>query len=119
LLNSQEFIYAKDALDSIIEVLIQYPGFFKKNIEGLLTAMFTISKTTNLPEELRHLSMESIISLTESLPQVVSTVKNFIGTMVPTCLDFMVEIEDDEEWADEVGKKFFLTLSSMKMMTWI
>ena len=69
--------------------------------------MFTISRTSNLPEELRHLSMESIISLTESLPQIVGKVKNFVETMVPTCLEFMVEIEEDEDWANEVNLFFF------------
>eukprot|EP01080_Neovahlkampfia_damariscottae_P002593 gene2593-3554_t len=101
LLSAQEFVFAKEALDAIIEILIQYPGFFKKNIDGILTAMFTISRTTALPEELRHLSMETIISITESLPQIVGKVKNFVETMVPTCLEFMVEIEEDEDWADQ------------------
>jgi len=64
--------------------------------------MFQIAKSEKLPENLRHLGMEFMISLAEASPSLVRKIDGFVQNIFPLCMNMMLDIEHEEEWHDTV-----------------
>lgn len=99
-LNAGNVESAAASIESIIEIAVSQASFFKKHATTIVGAMYQIAKTSNLDDSVRHLAMEFMISLAETSPSLVKTIPQFVDNLFPLCMSMMLDIQDDEDWAD-------------------
>jgi hypothetical protein len=99
-LNAGNTESAAASIESIIEIAVSKASFFKKHAANVVGAMYQIAKTTNLDDSVRHLAMEFMISLAETSPSLVKKIPQFVDNIFPLCMSMMLDIQDDEEWAE-------------------
>ena len=109
-LNTNDVSAATTVIEAFIEIAVAHPSFFKNCIANVITAMFQIAKAKNLDDGVRHLAMEYMISMSESAATMIRKIPQFVDNLFPLCMEMMLDIEDDETWADSVraSKIFFL-----------
>jgi len=54
----------------------------------------------NCDESLRQLAVEFLTTLSETRPQMMRKVPNFIEQLLPVLLNMMMEIEEYDDWND-------------------
>eukprot|EP00741_Cyanophora_paradoxa_P006672 tig00001030_g6453.t1 len=101
-LNSNEEQAARSALEQFVEIVDYNPQFFKKQLPQVLQAMLMITTTETLEDDTRHLALEFILSLAEKAPGMCRKFQaggqSFTQLVLPVCMKFMLDIEDDEAW---------------------
>jgi hypothetical protein len=99
-LNVGNIESAAASIESLIEITVSQASFFKKHATSVIGAMYTIAKTANLDESVRHLAMEFMISLAETSPSMVKKIPQFVDNVFPLCMTMMLDIADDDDWAE-------------------
>jgi len=100
-LNQNNVYEASASIESLIEIAVSKASFFNKYATQVMSAMYMIAKTENLDDSVRHLAMEFMISLAEASPSLVKRLPQFVEQVFPLCMMLMLDIEEDEEWADD------------------
>lgn len=99
-LNDQNFEGAETAIEKFIDIADTQHHFFRQCSGQVIEAMFTIASTESLQQNIRHLAIEFMITLSESSPATVKRLPHFIDNVFPLCMGMMLDIEEDPDWAD-------------------
>eukprot|EP00755_Sulcionema_specki_P004069 Sspe_Gene.29143::Locus_13673_Transcript_2_2_Confidence_0.667_Length_3431::g.29143::m.29143 len=92
---------ASEMLQSLCDSLEANPKFFESNIMNLLNTMFQIAQSSNIPDNLRHLSVEAIVTYAEAQPRTVKKVQGFIPRFVPFLMEWLLTVEEpSQDWMD-------------------
>jgi hypothetical protein len=89
-----------DVLQAIVEIQETLPKFMKPATVELLQVTLQVAENRDVNEDIRTMALESCVTLGESLPgQIRKKAPQAIDKLCLVCLQMMMEIEDDPEWA--------------------
>ncbi|CBY21088.1 unnamed protein product [Oikopleura dioica] len=89
-----------DVLQAIVEIQETLPKFMKPATVELLQVTIQIAENRDVNEDIRTMAVESCVTLGESLPgQIRKKAPQAIEKLCLVCLQMMMEIDDDPEWA--------------------
>jgi hypothetical protein len=101
LLNVSDYQSANAAIECFIETAMPKPSFFSKHANMVISAMYQIAKTDSIDDSVRHLATEFMVSLTESSPNMIRKIPNFVDNLFPLCMSLMLDLEhNDEDWQE-------------------
>jgi len=87
-------------LKSFVEVVELAPKLVKPQLHDTVNLMLQISSNTSIEDNWRHLAMEAVVTLAETAPPMLRQHgKEFVPKIVHEMLAFMVDLEEDENWA--------------------
>mmetsp|Transcript_21433 Transcript_21433/g.29989 ORF Transcript_21433/g.29989 Transcript_21433/m.29989 type:complete len:1094 (-) Transcript_21433:418-3699(-) len=98
-LNAQQEEEARTALQLFVDLGESDPTFLKPQLIPILNAMLMIAQATTLEESTRQLGLEFLVTLSEARAGMIRKQTKFLEALVPTVLKFMLEIEDNSDWA--------------------
>nr|CAB3256613.1 importin-5 [Phallusia mammillata] len=98
---------ASDDQDSVFKSLVELceeaPKVIRPHVENLLTICLKIVSDCDLMDNIRQLTLETIVTLAETAPGLVRKQKQLIPLIVPQMLALMIDLDDDEaslaEWS--------------------
>ena len=72
-----------------------------------LSVVYQVLGDNNLPDNWRQLSLEVLVTLSETAPAMLRKNGKFLGVLVPQILALMVDLEDDPDWSttDEIEEE--------------
>eukprot|EP01105_Mastigella_eilhardi_P025828 TRINITY_DN7173_c0_g1_i1.p1 TRINITY_DN7173_c0_g1~~TRINITY_DN7173_c0_g1_i1.p1 ORF type:complete len:1147 (-),score=339.51 TRINITY_DN7173_c0_g1_i1:29-3400(-) len=97
-INMQQQEEARKALELFIEIGMRYPQFFRPQLAQMVQAMLVTASTAALEQGTRQLALEVLVTLCESRPITMRKQTQFLSTVVPMLLSWMLEVEDDPDW---------------------
>jgi len=100
-LNEKKEQEARDALEVFVEVAEVEPLFLRPYVVPLIDAMFQIGSAAGLEPETRHMAIEFILTLAENKPGMVRKIPALVERFLPICLQFMMELDESEEWYNQ------------------
>ena len=86
-------------LKSLVEVAETTPKFLRGQMEGLMALCLKVIGNGELQDSWRQLALEVVVTLSETAPAMVRKFQKYIPMLIPQILAFMVELEEDPEWA--------------------
>ncbi|XP_046853290.1 importin-5-like [Xenia sp. Carnegie-2017] len=87
-----------NVLKSVVDLAEKAPKVLRSSLEVLLNLMLRTVSNTDYDDNIRQLSLECIITLSESASAMLRKYQKFFPLIVPQVLAMMVDIEDDPEW---------------------
>ena len=100
-LSSNDEENAAMVLSVLIDMAIVHPSFFKSALQNVITAQLTIANDKRLPDALRRLALEFVVSLAEKLPAPLRKTSWFLPGVMPVVMGFILEQpHDDPEWVN-------------------
>ena len=72
--------------------------FLRPNILNLIELMFSIAKSPQIDESLRHRGAEVLVTLSEAKPAMVRKIPNFLPEIFALLLDWNTHLEDNPDW---------------------
>jgi len=101
-LNEKDYKNASDLLQSLIEIGMIKPKYFKEGLRAVMSALFKICKSTNVPLNVKHLAIENMNTLIEGIPSIIrDSLPDLIDNMFPLCLNLMLNIKHEKSWETE------------------
>lgn len=97
-LNENKEDEAANAITTFIEVAEIEPAFLRPNIQSIVNAMMQIASTQELDENVRHLGLECLVTLTTVRPGMMKKVPEFTQRLIPIVLNMMVDLEENPKW---------------------
>ena len=88
---------ARAALEHLIELVEDNNKFLRARIADISAMALQVCGTDTLDEGTRQLGMEFLVSVSEKSPGLVRKM-NIVESLIPMCMQFMLTIEDDDEW---------------------
>ncbi|ESP04937.1 hypothetical protein LOTGIDRAFT_184912 [Lottia gigantea] len=88
-----------DLLKCLIELAENTPKFLRPQMENIIPFCLKVLSDANLGDQWRQLSLEVIVTLSETAPAMVRKFAKFIPLLVPQILALMVDLEEEEDWA--------------------
>ncbi|XP_037552498.1 importin-5 isoform X2 [Nematolebias whitei] len=86
-------------LKSLVEIADTAPKYLRPNLEATLQLCLKLCADTNLTNMQRQLALEVIVTLSETAAAMLRRHTAIVAQSVPQMLAMMVDLEDDEEWA--------------------
>ncbi|CAH1781938.1 unnamed protein product [Owenia fusiformis] len=86
-------------LKCLIDLAENTPKFLRGQLENIITLSMKVLSDANIPDSWRHLSLEVIVTLSETAPAMLRKHGKFIEHLVPQILALMVDLEEDDDWA--------------------
>ena len=84
-------------IENFIAIGEMHPLFFKNNLQEVVLNMYNIIQQKNYDYSIRMLSLELLITMTESAPAMIRRCEDYMNNIVPVCLNLMLEIDDEDE----------------------
>ena len=88
---------ARSGCEHLIELVDLDPKFLRSQIAAIADLMLQICNTADLDDSTRQLGMEFLVSVAEKSPGLARKMK-LVDQVFPMALNFMLTIEEDEEW---------------------
>lgn len=106
----QQFENNEDELQECLQALVQalevVPAAFQQNLKEVLPMMLLIARARDrLGDGVRQMAFEFIVSLCEKKAKMCSKIPNFVQEAVHLCMEFMLELEEDEDWTTGTAEK--------------
>jgi hypothetical protein len=98
-LNANQEEEARTALQLFVDLGESDPTFLKPQLVPILNAMLMIAQANTLEEATRQLGLEFLVTLTEARAGMIRKQTKFLEALIPTVLKFMLELEDNSDWA--------------------
>uniref|UniRef100_A0A6M2DRC2 Putative karyopherin importin beta 3 n=1 Tax=Xenopsylla cheopis TaxID=163159 RepID=A0A6M2DRC2_XENCH len=92
-------------LKVIIDLAESTPKFLRSELECIFQMCMKAFSDTNMDDSWRQLSLEVMVTLSETAPAMVRKVTGkYVAALVPLVLQMMCDIEDEDDWAvsDEI-----------------
>jgi hypothetical protein len=89
---------AAECLGYFIELAQESPKLFKAVLPNLVAFMAQQMQNTELEDATRQICLELLLTLTEHAPGMMRKHPNFAQTVIPITLDWMAELEDEQDW---------------------
>ncbi|KAK7893324.1 hypothetical protein WMY93_022476 [Mugilogobius chulae] len=86
-------------LKSLVEIADTAPKYLRPNLEATLQLCLKLCADTNLTNMQRQLSLEVIVTLSETAAAMLRKHQALVAQSVPQMLAMMVDLEEDDEWA--------------------
>ncbi|CAL9698325.1 unnamed protein product [Knipowitschia caucasica] len=86
-------------LKSLVEIADTAPKYLRPNLEATLQLCLKLCADTNLSNMQRQLSLEVIVTLSETAAAMLRKHQALVAQSVPQMLTMMVDLEEDEDWA--------------------
>ncbi|XP_013880580.1 importin-5 [Austrofundulus limnaeus] len=86
-------------LKSLVEIADTAPKYLRPNLEATLQLCLKLCADSNLTNMQRQLALEVIVTLSETAAAMLRKHTAIVAQSVPQMLTMMVDLEDDEEWA--------------------
>lgn len=102
---TQQFESNEDELHECLEAFVQVadvtPSVFQPHLDRVVPMMLTICRARDkLMDSTRQLAFEFLVSLCEKRSKACAKLPNFMQEAVALCMEFMLELEEDEDWAE-------------------
>jgi HEAT repeat protein len=88
---------ARTGCEHVIELVDLDVKFLRSQIAAIADLMLQICNTAELDDNTRQLGMEFLVAVAEKSPGLARKMK-LVDQVFPMALNFMLTIEDDEEW---------------------
>ncbi|KAK2541350.1 Ipo5 [Columba guinea] len=91
-------------LKSLVEIADSVPKYLRPHLEPTLQLSLKLCADANLSNMQRQLALEVIVTLSETAAAMLRRHTNIVAQAIPQMLSMMVDLEEDEDWAnaDEV-----------------
>lgn len=86
-------------LKSLVEIADTAPKYLRPNLEATLQLCLKLCADTNLTNMQRQLALEVIVTLSETAAAMLRKHQALVAQSVPQMLAMMVDLEEDDEWA--------------------
>eukprot|EP00117_Sycon_ciliatum_P045798 scpid19596/ scgid32881/ Importin-5; Importin subunit beta-3; Karyopherin beta-3; Ran-binding protein 5 len=89
-------------LQSFLDFCQRQPKMLRGCLEQIVILSLKIAGTTDLEDKVRQLGLEIVVTLAEEAPAMIrKRAGNYLQNIVQQILSFMVDVEDDDNWADQ------------------
>uniref|UniRef100_H3B692 Importin-5 n=1 Tax=Latimeria chalumnae TaxID=7897 RepID=H3B692_LATCH len=97
-----ESCYQNDdsVLKSLVEIADTVPKYLRPHLEPTLHLSLKLCSDTSLTNMQRQLAMEVIVTLSETASASLRKHTNIVAQAIPQMLAMMVDLDDDEDWAN-------------------
>ena len=89
---------AVECLGYFIELGQESPKLFKPVLGNLVSFMTQQMRNTELEDSTRQICLELLLTLTETAHGMMRKLPSFGQTVIPIVLDWMSELDDDQDW---------------------
>jgi len=87
-------------LKSFVEVVELAPKLVKPQLHDTINLMLQITSNKSIEDNWRHLGLEALVTLAETAPPMLRMHgKEFVPKIIEEMLGFMVDMEEDDQWA--------------------
>lgn len=101
---------AVEAIGHFISLGETHPKIFSSVLPTLVAFMCAQMKNDSLEDGTRQICLEMLLTLTECAPGMMRRCPSFGENVIPICLDWMAEIEDEKCWYESLNVYFiFIT----------
>ena len=87
-------------LKSLVEIADSVPKYLRPHLEPTLQLSLRLCADTNLSNMQRQLALEVIVTLSETAAAMLRRHTNIVAQAIPQMLAMMVDLEEDEDWAN-------------------
>uniref|UniRef100_A0A670KFI1 Importin 5 n=1 Tax=Podarcis muralis TaxID=64176 RepID=A0A670KFI1_PODMU len=87
-------------LKSLVEIADTVPKYLRPHLEPTLQLSLKLCADTNLSNMQRQLALEVIVTLSETAAAMLRRHINIVAQAIPQMLTMMVDLEEDEDWAN-------------------
>ncbi|XP_077014669.1 importin-5 isoform X1 [Tamandua tetradactyla] len=87
-------------LKSLVEIADTVPKYLRPHLEATLQLSLKLCGDTSLNNMQRQLALEVIVTLSETAAAMLRKHTNIIAQTIPQMLAMMVDLEEDEDWAN-------------------
>uniref|UniRef100_A0A8C4VTI8 Importin-5 n=1 Tax=Gopherus evgoodei TaxID=1825980 RepID=A0A8C4VTI8_9SAUR len=87
-------------LKSLVEIADTVPKYLRPHLEPTLQLSLKLCGDTNLNNMQRQLALEVIVTLSETAAAMLRRHTNIVAQAIPQMLAMMVDLEEDEDWAN-------------------
>ncbi|XP_049976984.1 importin-5-like isoform X2 [Alexandromys fortis] len=98
--NDSCYQYDDSVLKSLVEIANTVPKYLRPHLEATLQLSLKLCGDTNLYNMQRQLALEVIVTLSETAAAMLRKHTNIIAQTIPQMLTMMVDLEEDEDWAN-------------------
>nr|XP_033804302.1 importin-5 [Geotrypetes seraphini] len=97
-----ESCYQNDdsVLKSLVEIADTVPKYLRPHLEPALQLSLKLCADTSLSNMQRQLALEVIVTLSETAAAMLRKHTSIVAQTIPQMLAMMVDLEDDEDWAN-------------------
>jgi len=89
---------ANEALELFVSMAETEPLFLRPQLTPICDAMLMIASTKEIDAAIRHLTIEFLVSLSESKPGMLRKNNTILNKFVPVLLNYITDIEEEPEW---------------------
>ncbi len=93
-LNQQHTTEARDGLQVFVSLAGDEATFLRPHIVPLAAAMFHILGAAEVDNEVKHMALEFLVTISESRSGLVKKIPNFLATLLPLLLQMLVELDN-------------------------
>ncbi|XP_069496567.1 importin-5 [Ambystoma mexicanum] len=99
---ANESCYQNDdlVLKSLVEIADTVPKYLRPHLEPTLQLSLKLCADTTLSNMQRQLALEVIVTLSETAAAMLRKHTSILSQSIPQMLAMMVDLEDDEDWAN-------------------
>uniref|UniRef100_A0A8C6ISK4 Uncharacterized protein n=1 Tax=Melopsittacus undulatus TaxID=13146 RepID=A0A8C6ISK4_MELUD len=87
-------------LKSLVEIADSVPKYLRPQLEPTLQLSLKLCADANLSNMQRQLALEVIVTLSETAAAMLRRHTNIVAQAIPQMLAMMVDLEEDEDWAN-------------------
>uniref|UniRef100_A0A8C2NTC1 Importin N-terminal domain-containing protein n=1 Tax=Capra hircus TaxID=9925 RepID=A0A8C2NTC1_CAPHI len=87
-------------LKSLVEIADTVPKYLRPHLEATLQLSLKLCGDTGLNNMQRQLALEVIVTLSETAAAMLRKHTNIVAQTIPQMLAMMVDLEEDEDWAN-------------------
>uniref|UniRef100_G3TGJ1 Importin 5 n=1 Tax=Loxodonta africana TaxID=9785 RepID=G3TGJ1_LOXAF len=87
-------------LKSLVEIADTVPKYLRPHLEATLQLSLKLCADTSLNNMQRQLALEVIVTLSETAAAMLRKHTNIVAQTIPQMLAMMVDLEEDEDWAN-------------------
>uniref|UniRef100_A0A8C2LJ38 Importin-5 n=1 Tax=Cricetulus griseus TaxID=10029 RepID=A0A8C2LJ38_CRIGR len=87
-------------LKSLVEIADTVPKYLRPHLEATLQLSLKLCGDTTLNNMQRQLALEVIVTLSETAAAMLRKHTNIVAQTIPQMLAMMVDLEEDEDWAN-------------------
>mgnify|MGYP004445146239 FL=1 len=95
--NSKNDSKGKTALETMNEIVEQFPRFWKGKTEDIINIVNEISKGKIFANNIRECALELVYSLAKNSPSVIKKSNGFKKLFIPLLFNLMLEVDDEND----------------------
>ncbi|EEA05322.1 HEAT repeat family protein [Cryptosporidium muris RN66] len=99
-LIATQHVLAIDVLYRLTTISESDPAFYRQHFGIFFSQILAIAQNKQIGTDLRQAAVECLLCVVETRPNMCTKHNNFVNDMITTLLSFMLEFEDDPNWAE-------------------